>query len=69
VALKVSILTWRLLHDRLLTKNNLLNRGIISVTDTYCSAGCGQLESAQHMFLHCASFAKIWQQFGFGLAF
>ena len=63
--LKVSILSWRLIRDRLPTKINLLNRGIISTADTYCSAGCGQLESVQHFFIHCETFRIIWQQVRF----
>ena len=38
VPLEVSILAWCFLRDRLPTKINLLNRDIISVADTYCSA-------------------------------
>jgi len=62
VPLKVSLLAWRLLRDRLPTKINLQNRGIITVVDTYCSTGCGQFESAPHLFLQCDTFATIWQQ-------
>jgi len=65
VPLKVSILAWRLFRNMLPTKNNLLNCGIILVADTYCSTGCDQLESAQHLFLHCDIFAKIWLQVRF----
>jgi len=61
VPLKVSILAWRLLHDRLPTKLNLFRRGIIQHTDVSCVAGCGFDESATHLFLHCASFGSIWQ--------
>lgn len=63
--LKFSILAWRLIHDRLPTKINLLNCGIISAADTYCSVGCGQLESVQHLFIHCETFGIIWQQVRF----
>jgi len=45
VSLKVSILVWRCLRDRLLTKINLHNRGIISDADTSCVAGCQQWRS------------------------
>jgi len=65
VPLKVSILAWRLIRDRLSIKNNLLNRGIISVADTYCSAGCGQLESANRLFIHYDTFGLIWQHVRF----
>ena len=62
VLLKVSILVCCLLQDKLRTKINLLNRGIISVEDTSCLAGCGQVETAQHQFLHCDNFGSLWQQ-------
>jgi len=60
--LKVFILAWRFLRDRLPTKLNLLNRGIISAEDISCSAGYGQVVSAHHMFLHCDTFGSLWQQ-------
>ena len=53
VPLKVSIMAWRLLHDRLLTKSNLLNRGILSPEVANCSTTCGQAETATHLLLHC----------------
>jgi len=40
VPLNVSILAWRLLRDRLLTRNNLLRRGIVQHTATQCVTGC-----------------------------
>jgi len=67
VPLKVSILAWRLLRNRLPTKNNLMNRGIIYVENTFCTAGCGQVETAKHLFLHCDSFGSLWQQVRFWL--
>ncbi|GAU10896.1 hypothetical protein TSUD_427040, partial [Trifolium subterraneum] len=48
VPLKVSILAWRLLRDRLPTKANLISRGILPVEDHLCVFGCGAVESAQH---------------------
>lgn len=61
VPLKVSIVAWRLLKDRLPTKINLRRRGIAQVTDTLCVAGCGKEESASHLFLHCPVFGSLWQ--------
>ena len=58
---KVSIVAWRLLKDRLPTKINLQRRRIAQVTDTICVSGCGQEESAPHLFLHCHVFGSIWQ--------
>jgi hypothetical protein len=57
--LKVSILAWRLLRDRLPTKINLLTRGIISADDISCVAGCRHVEDAQHLFLHCDTFGSL----------
>jgi len=62
VPLKVSILAWCLLRDRLPTKNNLLHRGIRFAENIFCTAGCGQVENAQHLFLHCDIFGTLWQQ-------
>jgi len=61
VPLKVSIVAWRLLKDRLPTRSNLHRRGIIQVEGDTCVSGCGQVESAPHLFLHCAVFGSLWQ--------
>ncbi|XP_024630227.1 uncharacterized protein [Medicago truncatula] len=61
VPLKVSIVAWRLLKDKLPTKTNLQRRGITQVTDTLCVSGCGIEESASHLFLHCHVFGSLWQ--------
>ena len=61
VPLKVSILAWRLLRDRLPTKYNLLNRDVLSSEATICSAVCGQAETTSHLFLHCNTYAYLWQ--------
>ncbi|KAK2447954.1 hypothetical protein QL285_007262 [Trifolium repens] len=60
VPLNVSILVWRLLHDRLPTKTNLVARGIISLEAHFCVSGCGSIESAQHLFLSCNTFGSLW---------
>ncbi|CAJ2674421.1 unnamed protein product [Trifolium pratense] len=60
VPLKVSICAWRLLRDRLPTKANLVTRGIISTEAHLCVSGCGEVESAQHLFLYCSSFGSLW---------
>ena len=61
VPMKVSILAWRLLRDRLPTKINLYNCGIITDADISCVAGCGQVETAHHLFLLCDTFGSLWQ--------
>jgi hypothetical protein len=60
VPMKVSILAWRLLRDRLPTKNNLLWRCIIQAAAIRCVAGCGLDELASHLFLHCGQHIKTW---------
>ncbi|MCH99721.1 kinesin-like protein, partial [Trifolium medium] len=57
VPLKVSILAWRLLRDRLPTKTNLVTRGIISADARYCVSGFGEAESSYHLFLF---FGSLW---------
>ncbi|MCI36975.1 kinesin-like protein, partial [Trifolium medium] len=60
VPLKVSILVWRLLRDRLPTKANLSSRGILAAADLHCVSGCGAVESAHHLFLSCSTFGALW---------
>jgi len=59
--LKVSVFVWRLLRDRLPTKANLAIRWVISVEDSLCVAGCGHVETADHLFLSCSTFSPLWQ--------
>jgi hypothetical protein len=49
--LKVSIMAWRLLRNRLPTKENLVVRGIISHDNQLCVTGCGGIKTAHHLFL------------------
>ncbi|GAU10841.1 hypothetical protein TSUD_425610, partial [Trifolium subterraneum] len=60
VPLKVSIFAWRLVRDRLPTKANLVTRGILSHVAGLCVSGCGEVESAQHLFVSCSIFGSIW---------
>lgn len=61
VPLKVSILAWRLLQNRLPTKENLLTRGTIQTETNLCVTGCGKAEYAVHLFLHCHILGTLWQ--------
>jgi hypothetical protein len=60
VPLKVSIFAWRLLRNRLPTRSNLLDRGIISDVDAGCLAGCDHLETSQLLFLTCGFYGLLW---------
>lgn len=57
---KVSVFLWRLLRDRLPTKNNLVRRRVLQLTNIMCVAGCGCSETAEHLFLGCNIFCSIW---------
>ncbi|GAU31822.1 hypothetical protein TSUD_58230 [Trifolium subterraneum] len=60
VPLKVSILAWRLLRDRLPTRVNLATRGILAPAAHFCVSGCGEAESAHHLFISCSTFGSLW---------
>ncbi|GAU33103.1 hypothetical protein TSUD_259540 [Trifolium subterraneum] len=60
VPLKVSVLAWRMLHNRLPTKDNLVARNIISLDARFCVTGCGEPETVNHLFLSCPVFAPLW---------
>ncbi|GAU40282.1 hypothetical protein TSUD_60730 [Trifolium subterraneum] len=60
VPLKVSSFAWRLLRDRLPTKENLVAQGILSPKVHFCTSGCGEIESAHHLFISCNTFGSLW---------
>jgi hypothetical protein len=49
---KVSLLVWRLIRNRLPTKDNLLQRGILLPTDGACATGCDDIESTFTPFFY-----------------
>jgi hypothetical protein len=61
VPIKVALLARRLLCNRFPTKSNLLARGIISSEAHLCVSGCGEVETAQHLFVSCNIFSELWQ--------
>ncbi|AET04046.1 hypothetical protein MTR_8g079590 [Medicago truncatula] len=46
--------------DRLPTKENLANRGIIPVEGRLCATGCGCVQNVNHLFLSCPNFGALW---------
>ncbi|GAU20182.1 hypothetical protein TSUD_352460 [Trifolium subterraneum] len=60
VPLKVSVLAWRLLHNKLPTKDNLVARDIIPQEARFCVNGCGEPETANHLFLAYPVFEPLW---------
>ncbi|KAK2372183.1 hypothetical protein QL285_073347 [Trifolium repens] len=53
-------MAWRLLRNRLPTKDNLVRRHIIPPDASLCVTGCGGVETAQHLFLSYPVFAPLW---------
>jgi len=49
-------------RDRLPTRSNLLDRGIITIVYAACLAGCGHLETSQHLFLSCTFYGSLWYE-------
>jgi hypothetical protein len=54
------VFVWRLLRDRLPTKDNLARWRVIQASDTTCPTACGSLETATHLFMGCGTFSSIW---------
>jgi hypothetical protein len=48
------------LWDRLPTKANLANRGIIPLEARLCVTRCGHVEDVNHLFLSCPIFGALW---------
>lgn len=57
--LKVSIFSWRLLRNRLPSKDNLVARAIIPLETQHCVIGCGDTETAQHLIISCPRFGSL----------
>jgi len=60
VSLKVSVFVWRLLRNRLPTKDNLLRRRVLHHDDILCVGGCGCPETTVHLFFQCDLFSSLW---------
>jgi hypothetical protein len=58
--LKVSLFAWRLLNNRLPTKDNLIRRGMTHLDSILCTSGCGVAETSNHLFLGCNFSHFLW---------
>lgn len=56
---RFAVFAWRLLRDRLPTKQNLRRRQV-QITDMLCPFCRSQEEDASHLFLHCSNIKPIW---------
>lgn len=58
---RVQVFCWKLAHDVLPTKYNLLIRGIITPEfDPICSLCNGDIESQDHLFVSCPATRSLW---------
>ncbi|AES66692.1 hypothetical protein MTR_2g077630 [Medicago truncatula] len=48
--------------------NREMVKKIFSTEDISCSAGCGQVESEQLLFIHCDIYGSIWQKVRIGVS-
>jgi len=66
---KVSLFVWRLLRNRLPTRDNLLRQHILHSNDFVCAVGCGVLETTRRLFLECGTsnilWPRVWNWVGF----
>jgi len=60
VPLKVSIFAWKLMHNRMSTKDNLWKRHILEYNEQGCTTNCNNNEDVHHLFVKCEFFGKIW---------
>lgn len=62
---KVVVFSWKLLLNRIPTKDNLLKRRILAPVSTGRCEFCDQVgETAVHLFLHCEWAFKVWSRVG-----
>ncbi|CAA7020616.1 unnamed protein product [Microthlaspi erraticum] len=57
VSPKLKVFQWKIVQEALPIGENLLNRGIL---DNACCVYCGELETTEHLFLHCEFVQKVW---------
>lgn len=60
--LKVAGFTWRLALDRVPSKVNLANRGMVHLANELCMGFHAAEESASHLFFECTFFSEVWRQ-------
>jgi len=60
VLLKVSVFVWRLLHNRLPTKDSLGRCDVLLDKNSLCVSGCDGVEPVHHLFLKCNIFGSLW---------
>jgi len=69
VPLKVSVFAYRLLRNRLPTKDNIVRLGLITHEVNLCVSECGMVETTTHLFLNRVSFGSFWYMVHIWLSF
>jgi hypothetical protein len=59
---KVSLMAWRLLRNRLPTRDNLIRRRVLHLDASTCVRGCGESETTLHLFLLCDFSNGLWME-------
>lgn len=54
------VCSWRFLRNRLPTRDNLVRRRALLISDSVCVFGCGEPETASHLFFGCNTFSLLW---------
>ena len=57
---KVSIFAWRLLQNRIPTRSNLVRIHALQPDNNMCVSGCDIIETADHLFVGCNFFRRVW---------
>lgn len=61
---KVVAFSWKLFHDRILSKVNLAHRHVLPLEASLNCVLCeGRIKSANHLFIHCVFASEVWQGF------
>lgn len=67
ISLNVNVVAWRLLRNRLSTKDKIFRWCILDQDSQLCVSRCGASESANHLFLNCHFFTAFGSMVGIGL--
>jgi hypothetical protein len=60
---KVSIFGWRLLLEKLPTKDALFHKGVLTVNQERCCAFCSDsTETIDHLFINCRVTMDVWSR-------
>jgi hypothetical protein len=59
ISLKMSIFVWRLVQNKLPTKDNLVRRGMTHLSSLLCFGDCGNNESSKQLFFEYDVFSNL----------